>query len=115
MINGKTLRQIFSEAADYIERHGHLKRDYGGRFGRNGNVRDDGPACALGACATVAYPDRPQMFFGIGGERRAVTLLESLLPPDSSVPAWNDHPYTTEESVVALLREAATLAREEAL
>lgn len=105
----KTVSEILSAAADLIEpegawTQGHYARGVSGR--PVVTVQRAICFCALGAI-NVAAGLKPNE-----DSREAQRVLESILPwPD--VPIWNDDPERTQADVLAALRKAAALAREQ--
>lgn len=95
-----TPREACKTAADLIEQHGHHKGSYG----------DPGIGfCAAGAI-WWALAGRMRMTVDATSEINAhfVGALDLLAPGPGGVAAWNDHPRTTKEAVIAELRRAAT-------
>lgn len=115
----KTLSQVLSDAADYMEKYGKET----GWYGEPIHVEAPGPVCAVGACAVVAteHGDRgcfiaDQSDEGMGNRCRvAISKAVGLeIKPRTSlcgdrwdVAWWSD--TNDKETVVAGLRLAAEL------
>lgn len=92
-------KEVFAQAADLIEKHGHLKGDYGGP--------------AEGFCVAGA------VWWALAGQTRLarhactplngefVDLLDRLPQGPGGISGWNDNPRTTKADAIQLLRKAA--------
>lgn len=120
----KAPSEVLEEAAAYIEEHGLAK----GAYFRHSNNRvalqtESEPwqdfvvrigqrgcrACALGGMEIAANGDVDTVY-------RASEYLEDLLVATnghSTIPTWNDAAATTQDQVVAAIRQAARAARED--
>lgn len=97
-----TTKSVLNEAADLIEKRGHIK----GTFFKTG-----GGFCAMGAIRHAAgMPSSPGWHERVAAARRAAASI-LFLPTDHlfdyGLSNWNDKPYRTKEEVVAVLRKAA--------
>lgn len=98
-----THREILLAAVDYIERHGHAKCEYGGRIdiASYDETLDDAPACAIGACATVARKDVTNLDIWTLSD----VLEKQVAAQFAGIFSWND--ASTPEEVVTMLRATA--------
>lgn len=103
-MSGLSVAEVLDRAADLIEPAGAWMQNALSKYDIAGN-----PTCMCVIGAVLNVP---------GASFEAVDFLDKLLPPTKVAdkrPAakWNDAPERTQAEVVAKLREAAALAREQ--
>jgi hypothetical protein len=89
------LAEIYSRAADYIEKHGWRQHSFGGSNGQS--------ACLMGALLVTTGD-----ILGKDFRFACAVLKESAIGP--FLTRWNDTPGRTKEEVIAFLREQAVKA-----
>jgi hypothetical protein len=103
-VSALSVAEALDRAADLIEPEGAWMQNALSKYDAAGNVTC---MCALGALLNVR-----------GASFEAADFLDTLLPQTRGgqkrpLAEWNDAPERTQAEVVAKLREAAALAREQ--
>lgn len=105
-----SVADVLSAAADLIEPEGAWTQGQAARDRHGNGVDYRSPDavcfCALGACVRSVSP---------GYDDFAVRCFLRSMTPDGTIANWNDAPGRTQAEVVAKLREASALAREQSL
>jgi hypothetical protein len=98
---------VLSDAADIIERHGHIKGD----LWRPPGGALPGGHCVVGAIRRAV---RNSLYPNLADAQRAELVLTQHLNATTisgSVPSWNDKPWRTAAEVVSTLRMVAALEK----
>lgn len=90
------ISHILLKAADYIEKHGHIKGKLWDNYGR---------VCAIGAVGKVA----DDHFFVKRDSQEALIRLEAAVGGvcNIGIAEWNNKPERTPEEVIAKFKEVA--------